>query len=415
MKGFFFALIFFSSLMLADLNVIPLLSIGTTIYLSDLFFIYFFICAAKLFKPNYIKALNHYFLFFLGYLIFEVFYGMTSYGFRAIGETRYVNWLFFAFVPVYLYYYEGLNTLEEFDKLFKTAYTIIVYTVLFLLVVEIINGGRFFIASQNEDFEGLEDSVRGRRYLGSEETFNLGVFAMYLFIGQYLAIKKDWKQITAGIFLVGVMVFTQNRAALGSIILGAIVVFAFEKKLILMLKIIGIVALVLIVGNFLLPQVIEIILHPFISAINIQDDETGNWRLLVQAVAIQQGMQTPILGQGWGGYFEYYVEELHQTYLYPPHSMYVLLFQKCGLVGVLSYITALGSIIADATRITKITGNNPLAEKYRLLLKVLFIAQIPYGFAYGFTVYFGFYIGMFVILKIILETSINTEHAIAIS
>ena len=405
MKTIYFCLIFFSSLLLADLNAIPLLNVGTTIYISDLFFIFFFSCLGVLLFLGRPILLNRYFILLLIVLFLNILYGMTKFGFRSIGEARYIYWLFFAFIPIFFYHSGSFKTIESFDMFFKFTYKIIVINILFLFVLELINGGRIFIAAQNDELNGLEDSVRGKRYLGSEDTFHLGVFAVYLFINEYLSLKKNWKNILIASLITLIIFFTKNRAALGSIMFGLICVLLVEAKIKTLLKIGFSIAGIFIFGLVFFPNVVNDLLTPFYSAINIKEDETGNWRLLVQAVAIEKGLQSPVIGQGFGGYFDYYVPEMNQTFNFPPHSIYVLLFQKCGIIGLSAYVMALIAIIRDVILLKKFSINTPLAEKYRQVLFVLFLAQIPYGFAYGFSIYVGLYIGLLAVLRKIITTS----------
>jgi O-antigen ligase len=157
--------------------------------------------------------------------------------------------------------------------------------------------------------------------------------------------------------------------------------------------------------SFLLfPSFTESVIAPIQGAFNITEDETGSWRLLVQAVAIEQGMETPVFGQGFGGYFEYYIEAIGEVMNYPPHSMYVYLFQKTGLIGLLAYIVALFALIRECSVLRKHTVRNQTSEKYRMLLKVVLVSEIFYGFAYNISLYAGFFIGMLVILKKISAT-----------
>lgn len=358
--------------------------------------------------------LNGYYLFFLAVLILCIVFGITKYGFRSIGEGRYVYWLFFAFVPIAFYYYGGLKDINSFDKLFKTTYYLIVINVLFLFVVELINGGRIFIAAQNDELVGLEDSVRGKRFLGSEDTFHLGVFVLFAFISEYLAPKKKIINIAIIIVITAVIFFTKNRAALGSIAFGLLCFLLVEVKFKKLIQALIVGGAIVTISIILIPNILNEISKPFSSAINITEDETGSWRLLVQAVAIEQGMQSPIIGQGFGGYFDYYIPELNQTYNFPPHSIYVFLFQKTGIVGLLAYIMALIALLVDVSQLKIYTKNNLIAEKYRLLLKAVLIAQIPYGFAFGFSVYLGLYVGLLAVLRKISNTQFLSEKNKAI-
>ncbi|HEU4470469.1 MAG TPA: O-antigen ligase family protein [Flavisolibacter sp.] len=400
MRFIYVIVLFFSSLLLADIGAFQLFTVGTAVYFIDFLFFFFLLCFGIVGIKTGMKfyGLNRSFVIFLGVLLFSILYGSLRYGFSAIGEGRYIYWIFFLAVPLYFYLAGFIRNLRDFDKIFKISYILIITNVLILLAVEIAYGGRFFLAPENREFARLEDE-RGLRYLGSEESFHLGVGVIFLLIDQYINKRKRlWKTI-AILVLTGLILFTKNRTAIIGLFLSFVVVFALEGKAKLILKILAGGAISLGLAFLLFPSATQSVLEPIQKAFNITQDETGSWRLLVQAVAIRQSLETPILGQGFGGYFEYYVEELGGVVNYPPHSIYIYLFQKSGLVGLLSYLIGLGALIRESTRLKKFTADSATAEKYRLLFKVLLIAQIPYGFAYNFSTYLGFYIGMLIVLK----------------
>jgi O-antigen ligase len=404
----YYIIIFLSSLLLADLGVILLFNVGTSFYFIDLFFIFFLLCFICLCIGQKFKNINTGFGLLIGSLLFSIFYGISKYGFRAIGEGRYIYWIFFFSVPVYFHLSGRLKTFRDFDKFFKITYLIVVASIILLLMIEILNGGRFFLAAENQEFSQLEDA-RGIRYLGSEETFHLGVAVVFLLIGQMMTKKKNILLMLSILVLTAIIIFTKNRTALISLFLSFLFVFISEGKGKLVLRLLfSFVALFFLFFLFF-PTLANAVIAPLTSIFNISEDETGNWRLLVQAVAIEQGLKTPILGQGFGGYFEYYIEVLDQTFEFPPHSIYVYLFQKSGFVGLTIYIVALISLIRESSGLKQITKSNFAMERYRIFFKVLFVAQIPYGFAYNFTTFFGLYIGMFIVLKYLIRKNLSKE------
>ena len=413
MLFFYFAILWFSSLLLVDSGSITLFDIGTKVYFIDLFFIYFFVCFIFISVKTKFKyyQLNRLFLFFLLVLLASLCYGLTRYGFSSIGEGRYVYWLMMFAVPLYFYSAGEIQSLRDFDKFFKITFCLVILNVLLLLVIELINGGRFFLTSANKEFANLTDS-RGTRYLGSEESFHLGVVLVYLVIDQFVTRKKSWAKLLLMLFLLAVILFTKNRTALLSLALGLITAFLLEGRGKLIAKL-GL-SIVIITGlSFLLfPSFIESVLTPIIGVFHIYEDQTGNWRLLVQAVAIEQSLKTPIFGQGFGGYFEYYSEALGGVINYPPHSMYVYLFQKTGVIGLLGYVFASLALIRECTTLRQKTFTNKISEKYRLLIKVVLISEMFYSLAYDISIYAGLFIGMLVVLrKITSQLSPNTVLA----
>ncbi len=402
----YYIVVFLSSLIYADISQLVILNVGPSIYLCDVAFGYFFLCLLITIYYKRLDGVSIWFKIFMGVIGFGVLYGARQYGFAAFGEGRYFYWIFFFSVPMYLYASGYLNSLERLDKFFKTTYTLVIINVCVLLLVEVLHGGRVFLAAANQEFAGFEDT-RGVRYLGSEETFHMGVAVVFLIIQQLTTKTKNVINLALIVILVLLMLFTKNRTAMLSLVAAFFASFFTEGKVALLLKILLVMAVLFLALLWLSPSFFQSVISPMTSVINIKEDDTGNWRLLLQAAAIRQGLQTPILGEGFGGYFNYYIEEMNQTITYPPHSIYVHLFQKTGLLGLLSYILAIFAVIREAIKLKPITQHNVIAEKYRLLFKVLLIAQIPYGFAYGFSAYTGLYIGLLYVLKNIMQNSVK--------
>ncbi len=408
----YYTIIFFSSILLADLSAIKLLDVGTSTYLIDLIFIYFFGCfffVAVVTKFRFYNV-SRWYLALTVVLLMSIVYGMRKFGFSAIGEGRYIYWIFAFSVPLFFYITGYIRTLRDYDKFFKQTYILVIANVLLLLVIELINGGRFFLAASNQEYARLEDD-RGVRYLGSEEVFHLGVGLIFLLIERFKGNNKSKVISLLTLFLFSIILFTKNRAALLSLVVALIIIFIHEGKAKIVIRLALIVAGLLSLSFLFFPALTLTLLNPIIRIVDPMADETGGWRLLIQAAAIEQGLQTPIFGQGFGGYFEYYVEAFNETITYPPHSIYVHLFQKTGLIGLLTYIFAIVSLIKQNNRMRPITKNNETAEKYRMLLKVLIVAQIFYGFVYNFSVFLGFYVGMQAVLLSIMnkKASLNKE------
>lgn len=410
MLPLYFLIIFLSSFILADIGVMSIINIGMSMYFVDLLFLYFLFCFIYVAVTSkfHFQDTSKWFICLIATLLFSIFYGATKYGFSAFGEGRYIYWIFFFVVPLYFYKEKILHSLKSLDKFVKITYLLITITVLLLLTLELINGGRIFFTNVNQQFANLEDG-RGVRYLGSEETFNLGVVVMFLIIHQFVNKKRDLLQLLLIVLLTAVIFFTKNRTALISLFLSLTFVLITEGKAKLVLRLAFLLCVLLGISHLLFPAFTASVVSPLTSVLNISEDETGNWRLLIQAVAIEQSMQTPVLGQGFGGYYSYYVESMGLTIEYPPHSIYILLFQKGGALALCAYVFAIFSLIRQSSMLKRYTAHNCVAEQYRLLFKVIFVAQIPYGFAYNFSLYFGLYVGLFVVLRNIVNERISKQ------
>ena len=144
---------------------------------------------------------------------------------------------------------------------------------------------------------------------------------------------------------------------------------------------------------FIFSKFINNILFAFNGVINFRDDSTGSWRYYVQYNAFTQGLEKPVFGEGYGGYFAFYVPEFRTTVELPPHNIFLFLFLKSGLIGVISALLLLTSLSYQAFLIKGKTENNPKYEKYRIIFLVVFISLFFYGMAYGFTMFSDYLLG----------------------
>ncbi|HEX5667957.1 MAG TPA: O-antigen ligase family protein [Chitinophagaceae bacterium] len=410
----YYIILFFSSLLLADIGVIPILQVGnTSAYIIDLVFAFFFWCLAVISLRTKLQFpdISKWYLGLIAILFLSIGYGITKFGFSALGEGRYIYWLLFFAVPVYFYYSGQVSSFRDFEKMFKLSWLLVTVTVLVLLGAELLYGGRFFMAAANQENLKLEDD-RGIRYLGSEETFHLGTAVIFMIFMQYGQKRKGPLIPVLILLLTAIILFTKNRAAFLSLAIALVIVLIQQGKFKQMLKLASLGTGLLMLTFMLFPAIVQPVITPIQSAFDITADETGSWRLMIQAIAIEQGLQSPLFGQGFGGYFEYYIEALNETVNYPPHSIYIHLFQKTGLIGVIAYIAAIVSLIRQNSLLKNYSGLIDSAEPYRLCLRVILIAQVFYGFAYNFSVYLGLYIGLQTVLLKILK---NKQAALSAS
>lgn len=392
----------------ADLNVMILIHLGPlNIYYSDIVYALVIICIPFVLRKHKVNGDKPY-LIFLSWLLCAVIYGLGSYGYRAIGETRYIWTLFAFFTPLYFFISGKINRIEKFEKIFKTTLLLTCISVLILFVVEIINGGRFFIADANKELLKIED-FRGVRYLGSEETFILSAYVIFM-LSKIIANKQSSaKEFIIILILTMIVLFTKNRAAPASICIALFIVLLLEGRIKYVIKGTAVVMLAVALLIFIIPGISDNLLKAFSGVINIEEDSTGYWRYVVQLSAMLQGMETPIFGQGFGGYFQFYVPELDKVIEYPPHNMYIFLFLKSGVIGVILCLVMLFSIIRASIKMKKETKLNPELEKYRLFFSIIFIAQIPYMMAYGFSLYFGLFVGFFHVFRVLLKKEAKQE------
>jgi len=400
MKILYFFIIIISSIILADINVMKLFTLGKmNVSLLDLFYFIFIISAIRFFlKGDFAKIRNEgkIYVLFIFSIIFFIAVGYFSFGYRAIGEGRYFYWLFAFFLPFWIFPLEKEIEVKEILKVFeKTIYISAILGVI-LFVLEVIYGGRLFLSQQNKELVGLTD-FRGVRYLGSEETYNITVFIVFLAARMLVAKKVKKIDLILILILTTIVIITRNRAAPVALI-SAFMIYLFLKGNIKALIILFTIILIpLLVILLVFPQFVESILLSFEGIFNIREDPTGNWRYFVQLTAIEEGLKRPYFGIGFGEYFNYFIPEFHGKIVeLPPHNAFIHLFSKTGIFPVILAILSIINFSKISLKLSSIKNSNEKLLAFFITIFVISTSQIFYGMAYGFSIYFGLFMGFFV-------------------
>lgn len=392
-----------------DLSNIELVRLGgLVVYIADFISLLIFICFLRFLqlrnKPRGSIMTASYLL--LGWICVGVLIGATRYGFRAIGEVRTMVNYFAFFVPFVLKYPEGKDADTAIYDSFRNTIFVAAIGTLIIFGIEIVIGGRFFIsAKMNAVAGGLED-FRGIRILNSDHAFTLSSLAVLVLVAYALDYRRSMELLLAGFLLFVLVLYSKNRTAAISIMAAFGIWMIIRGYFKLMLGVLLGVSLIGLTLFLFSPAMAKPILDAFSGVANVSEDGTGQFRLLVQAAAIQQGLAHPVLGEGFGGYFNYYIPALDITYDVPPHSMYVYLFQKTGIVGT---IIAFYTVVAVSVFLYKADKKADRWEArkkvYMNLLFIVVLAQVFYGFAYNFSMFSGLYLGYAAVITLNRKTN----------
>lgn len=379
------------------------LKIGpVVIYFIDLIYLLVIYSTFFFFKKKFYTRLDTsgiIYLFFLGWLIYEVIRGFPIYGFRSIGEARYIASLFLCFVPPYLFWDSEQDNFEKMYEVLEKTIIISGLAGLIMFVIEFINGGRFFISSVNvESLSGLEDA-RGIRYLDIYHIFNMLILAVYLYLKMSMNNLYERKNIILIVSLVLATLITQGRTSIIAIGISFLILLLLRKNFNLIYKITFYSFLVFVVFLILLPETASRMILIFGDSFKLfqpADDITGTtfWRWAVNIAALEQAFQTFWLGQAYGGYFAFEVPLIsHEVIEFPPHNMYIMIFLKAGIICLGIMITFL--IVSIYTIIKKYFQriSNSQANLFYSIMIVIFLSQVFFAFGYGFAQPFGLYIG----------------------
>ncbi len=393
----YYIAIFFSALVYEDLSNIELLRVGgLVVYIADGISILIFLAFCRFLQLRMKPTCRPLKLvcIFLGWIGVAVLLGFTRYGFRAIGEFRTMANYFAFFIPFLLSPSNGENKSDYLLNVFRNTLFVAAAATLLVFVAELIAGGRIFISSRMQEVAGGLEDFRGVRILNSDHAVHLTSLLILVVVSYALKYRRDKELLIAAIILLMIIAYSKNRTAVVALFASFGVWVAVNGYFKLLISIVG---GFLLLGGLLYvvsPGTVDNIVLAFGGIFNVSEDQTGQFRLLVQAVAIQQGLQHPFFGEGFGNYFNYYIPQLGITYDVPPHSMYVYLFQKTGIVGTLLAISTVVYLsIWLFKKQKKFGGLDTRKQVYLNLLFVLILAELFYGFAYNFSMFFGLYCG----------------------
>lgn len=388
-----YAVVFLVGFALSDLNALRICgSTGQGVYAIDLINLAAIMLAIVYVADGGMRRLSRaarWYAALLAWLLVELVIGFSRYGGSALGEFRYVMPLFWFLAPLGI---ESLRRSRD-DVEYATVPLTIVWVsaaaALAMLVIEIANGGRYYFTAANASRAGFED-FRGARFLDSYQTFAIafaGTAALLRARAEHLGTLIP----VACVFFVAA-VWTQNRTALIAL-LGALAVLALLERRFALLVGTGIGTLVAVgLLAALLPDLSARLASTYRSALNPAADDSGTWRLLIQLSAFSQALNTPWFGQAYGGYFRFELPNGTEV-LAPPHSQFLVLFLKGGVVAV---ALAVAALLAYSIMLWKSRRDPFLAPRERLvieLLLVLAVSQWLYGLAYDFLVTLGLLLG----------------------
>jgi O-Antigen ligase len=331
------------------------------------------------------------------WLVISIIRGVPSYSVSAFGDGRIVLPFFLFLVPLALH--EPAN--QDKVPLRQVEITLLVsaIAVLIMFVVELLVGHRvgIFLLNSPEMAYGDLSDARGVRLLGTDQTFSAGVYLVFILVSSFFAGGMGKARIAIGFLLMVAIFMSQNRTATVTLVAATAcygIFFAKHGKrfqIAIWLLLLFVIATIIIA--LVAPESLESAQQLLHAGFNPDQDPTGTWawRLTVAGSAIEQFLENPILGQGFGGHWQLFTESDLVTA--PPHNQYLTLMVKSGTIGVLCLIWVL-----IATIYVFITRRKSIELHARPLLDTMFvvvIASIPYGFAYDYVPLFGFYLGIF--------------------
>lgn len=264
-------------------------------------------------------------LFFL-WMLFEIIRNIGQYGLSAPGEfrTRYLILV----LPFYIAL--NFNTIESRKKLAKfLIYISYFIPLLYIPVVGMLKGWSF----------GAEDRfLSASIYLGMV----YGLTLIWL-SNKYRYLKFSKKILIVSLFpFIFFFIIDSHRSVwLATAVILGLLTYLNELKVRRYYKVIPVI---LVLGAILIRSINDMgfDLSNYIEQrgsafLNPEADATSNWRLIMWTAQLEKFAESPILGEGFGGYWTV-VFPNGQIVNISPHSYYVQTLVKVGIIGMALYL-----------------------------------------------------------------------------
>lgn len=320
-------------------------------------------------------------LFFI-WMLFEIIRNVGKYGLSAPGEFRF-RYLILA-LPLYISL--NFNSFESRKKLAKFFIRIGYFLPLFYIpIIGMMKGWTF----------GAEN-----RFLNSQ--FYLGMVYSLTLI--FLSGKYNYIKFNKSIIILSLVPFTfffiidSHRSAwLAAAVILGLMFYINELKA---GKFIKVIPFILILGAIIVPLVSDTGIHftKYIEErgsafVDPSADPTSDWRLMMWTAQLERFIKTPILGEGFGGYWTVFIPQLGIVNI-SPHSYYVQTLVKVGLVGMVLWLviafklgTRLKKFMIDAK--SRYNPELPLIILGFCVIITMHIYYIVYSLEYYSLMYLG--------------------------
>jgi O-antigen ligase len=333
---------------------------------------------------------GRWFLLLAVWLVVCLALGGTRYGPSAIGEFRYVLPMFWFFVPPAVEMLRNTSPRVEYATVPRSVITLSCLAALLMLIIELAHGGRYFFAAANRDrLTGFAD-FRGTRYLDSYQTFSIMLASAASMLSAWRYRSLGFVTLSLGLLVAAF--WTQNRTAVLAIVLAFVALALLQRRFALVGGLVAGGGIAIGIFALAAPETFARIQGSYLSALSPVADDSGTWRFLIQYSAFEQGMQTPVLGQGYGGYFRFELPGRADV-LAPPHNQFLVFFLKGGIVAVALSLNMLLQFVRAFMRSRTQSGLNDPERLQVDILLVLVLSQFAYGVAYDFVVFLGLLLG----------------------
>lgn len=296
---------------------------------------------------------------YIGWVLICVVRGVPDYKYSAVGEAR-------EFLHPLLYFatIHYITRAEQIPSMLKWLKWICVITVVVWLVA-------FGMA-------GFLPRTRGGFILLA---VTLCTTALAVLLGRdHIARHRKAAALTLVVLVACVMLSLNRNIVLGMLLAIPFLLWIGRRYFFQAVMLIAITAAI---GGFYIgwltsqfgSEVESLFVEKMMALINPSKDPTGNWRLYSYRWEMEKIMSNPfwvLIGQSFGGYYEWYFNMMDEPIRTAPHSVYIQLWSKMGLMGLLLHLTVFGSFFRQGLSFLQRTTDRFQQSVIMILLVVIF-------------------------------------------
>ncbi|MGA3286512.1 MAG: O-antigen ligase family protein [Bacteroidota bacterium] len=326
-------------------------------------------------------GLRNVLLIFSAFILFEILRNVNEYGLSAPGEFRF--YYFYLIIPAYIAIY--FDNAVDRKKLAKLLIGISIFIpILSVPIIGMYKGWSF----------GSED-----RFLNSATYLGIAYgYTLLLLSCKYKIMQVSKRSlILLALLLIFMTLIDGHRSAwlaILVIIVSLIYLKEISRKYLTVIIIIGFIGLIitaLVVKNYGM-DLRAYLATRSIAFFNPEMDDTSAWRILQWQAQIEKIINSPLLGEGFGGFFRVYIPGLGESSV-SPHSYYVQSLVKLGIVGLLLYLLIVKKILSKILLWLKHQKGNPEYPLVLIGIPVLIAAHFYY-FVYSLEFMTMFFVGL---------------------
>jgi len=332
--------------------------------------------------------------------VFGIVRGIPHYGYRAIGEARW-----YVIMPILCYYFVLINfkNKQQIRGIVKISLMLLLFSLVIRFIDYYMLGGMGIL-----EWWTFEYPISEFRFIGAATNL-LVAWALILLLLFYMIGEINKSHIIIYIlfsFLLAAIIIPQTRSVWLATAVGSFMVMEFVglrfirrglplQSIIFANIVILVIILIPLIANDINKELVNSIIQRASFFKNPISDTTGHWRLLGWQQELEKGMQQPFLGQGLGGYSEWFDgREWQQVAV---HNGYIMYFSKFGSLGLGLLFIALVSWHKEINKYISLE----IERYYKLLafgFKICLFMDLVFSFFYDFSIFFWILIAIGTVL-----------------